>query len=241
MINKENKGYLVCDKDIIQLSQRQVKKHLLCFDCEQKLGEVETRVANYFHQINKIQPIDRSWLSCIFPQEPIVCELIKENSKLINNEQLKLLNYFDQKKIEDLKYYYLSIILRQYYYEDKENLPEIVINSLENYILNKGQFFAEITLLINNNIKNFDVAMFPYSINHNSYYHTHIFFPNIFIHAHFKSDDTLKGDKFISTIDDFFDDKNCLPTIKASLDIIRRNFNDAKIANNAKKFFDFNK
>lgn len=237
-INTDNNGFYsyngtLGDTGLLQITQRQFKKYLFCKPCEDLLSDKETHVPNYLRFINSTPLKDRELFSTKIPLDPSIV-IMKEFMKSQTSNKGTIFDYFDKNKLDIIKFYSLSILLRQYFFDPKTNLPHEMASRIKNYINGKNMLNVQMFVLINTNKNDFPLVSMPYNLNSDGFFHSSLCIHNMFIHLHYREDQSIKNDEYVVLPDDFYNLHETSIPLKASLEYFRKYLRTAKKSQNAK-------
>ncbi len=173
-INTDNNGFYsyngtLGDTGLLQITQRQFKKYLFCKPCEDLLSDKETHVPNYLRFINSTPLKDRELFSTKIPLDPSIV-IMKEFIKSQTTNKGTIFDYFDKNKLDIIKFYSLSILLRQYFFDPQTNLPHEMASRIKNYINGKNILNVQMSVLINTNKNDFHLVSMPYNLNSDGFF-----------------------------------------------------------------------
>lgn len=223
-------------KNLLQLSNRQLKKRLFCGKCEQLLGKNETDFSTIFHDINSQKPNERQYYG---NPEKLILKIQNDatlKGKYTREQISKEITLFLKSspfynKDDIVKYFAISYIFRELLRNDYE-IPDFYIQKMRKYLLNIEYFDFIIDIRLNNHPNSFNlftsVIVFD---THENWKHFVFCLPNMLFHIAFsvKCEISNKFKELMIIPDNLF---NFNDETKI-LSLIRDFQKDAKIAQNA--------
>ncbi|MDP4487293.1 hypothetical protein QDG88_04915 [Pseudoalteromonas piscicida] len=211
------KGIITIDakSKTIDVTQRQWHKKLLCSNCEGRLSKNENKMASLMREIYSMD--DEGLKSCIYYSKISALKSIIPShfSDSYINDLISSF-FFDKEKVDVLKYFSLSILLRHIYVVES-NLDSSLINKMERYILGESDFNFKLIVKVNSGEQRWTMFTSVVFLDKNDKFkHYNFMLPNMWFHIIIDDDEynNEKSDEVIITPCDFFKDEIIIKLMK---------------------------
>lgn len=214
---KNLNGLLVLNtkKGKVDVTQRQWKEKLFCENCEEILSKNETKFARILHEINNFSKNEVSEIAYSTDFKKISEEALKLNPNISLDDLKKVMDsgYLDEEKVETLKYFSASCVLRQLYIIDN-SLGKSEVTKLERYLLGQGdgEFNLVVDINTGDNFKAF-CSSIPLD-NVNDFKHYNFIVPEMWFHLIFDTNKELGDFSVIVKSNNFFENRYIIESLK---------------------------
>lgn len=191
--NKLN-GLLTLDSQTrkVDVTQRQWKEKLFCKSCEELLSKNETKFARILHDVNSMTKESLSKEFYTTDKKKIIDLIRNERPSISVDELIQEMNnkYFNDPRVETLKYFSASYVLRQLYIIDN-SLGDKWTHMLEDYLLGKESscFTLVVKLNCGDNFKAFSSSFALDELD--DFKHYNFIVPEMWFHLIFDRDEQL--------------------------------------------------